>query len=247
MRAMTAGLAIIAMAMGAQMWMMVGKAKRAQAPSPTGLAEPSANRTLDTLGAIPLSAPSSAQKTVEGREGGGGSPSPFPLDTSGLDLKGVFVNMFDKRKSIAIIGSKGQRDLILKRGDSARQGVMVDEIFADHVVFRGIAGDTLSLALANFIKDAVIFEGRAPMTESLADIENPMGSTAFDPMAPPPGMAGDVIGDGGKDSGPIKFMPTPQMPVEGSHMAAPTVGGSEAARSVSGEMNAAGRMPMEGR
>lgn len=228
------------------MWQTVSKAKRAQAPSPTGLTEPAANRTLDALGAIPLSAPSPAQKAVDGREGEGANPSPHSLDTSGLDLKGVFVNMFDKRKSIAIIGSKGKRDLILKRGDSAKEGVMVDDIFSDHVVFRVINGETRSLALSNFIKDTVIIEGNAPITESLSDLENPMGFPVFDPTSPGPGMPGDVAGDGGRDPGPIKFMPTPQMPVTGnggSQMAAPMAGGSEAAKSVSGEMNAAGRMP----
>lgn len=255
LRAMTAGFAILAVAMGAQMWLMVGKTKRAQAPLSAGLAAPVADRTLDALGAIPLSAPSTAQKAVNGRDGvgGGANLSPPPLDTSGLDLKGVFVNMFDKRKSIAIIGSKGKRDLILKRGDSAKEGVMVDDIFPDHVVFRGVVGDTQSLALSNFVRDAVILGGNspmAPMTESLSDIENPMGTPIFDPMSPGPGMAGDVMGDGGANPGPMKYMPTPQMPMTangGSQMAAPMPGGSEAAKAVSEEMNAAGRMTGEGK
>jgi len=251
LQAITAGLAILAVAMGAQMWVMVGKTKRAQAPLSAGLAEPVADRTLDALGAIPFSAPSPAQKAVNG--GGRANLSSPALDTSGLDLKGVFVNMFDKRKSIAIIGSKGKRDLILKRGDPAKEGVMVDDIFPDHVVFRGVAGDTRSLALSNFVRDAVIFGGNSPMEptmESLSDIENPMGTPVFDPASPDPGMAGDVMGDAGADPGPMEHMPTPQMPMtgnDGSQMAAPMVGGSDAAKALSEEMNAAGHMPGEGK
>ena len=247
MRAITAGLAILAVAMGAQMLLMVGKMKRAQAPLSAGLAEPVADRTLDALGAIPFSAPSPAQKAVDGEEDGGANPSPPSLDISGLDLKGVFVNMFDKRKSITIIGSKGNRDLILKRGDSAKEGVMVDDIFPDHVVFRGVAGDTQSLALSNFVKDAVIFGGNspmAPMMESLTDTENPMDAPIFDDAPPNTGMDGDGMGTA--DPGPVKYMPTPQMPMTangGSQMGQ----GSETAKAVTETMSAAGRIPRKGK
>jgi hypothetical protein len=250
LRLMTAGFAVLVLAMGANMWLMVGKAKRSQAPLSAVVPGPAVDRTLDALGAIPFSAPSSSHRPVNGPDGvEGGRKPPPPLDTTGLELKGVFVNIFDKRKSIAIIGSKGNRDIIMKDGDSAKEGVMLEEIFPDHVVFRGIAGDTQSMALANFVKNTVIFGGNTPMTESLSDIENPMGVPMFDPLVPDPSMAGDVTGDGGADPGPVRYMPTPQMPTAangGAPMAAPMVGGSETARTISGEMNAVGRTPREG-
>lgn len=172
------------------------------------------------------------------------------MDVSGLDLKGVFVNMFDKDKSIVIVSAKGSRDLILKRGDSAKIGVMVNEIFPDHVVFRGLAGDKTSLTLATFVKDAMIFGGHeGGMTESLADSEDPMGPPLFDPTSPGPGMAGDVMGNGGIETGPVRYMPTPKMPEfqPGEEpMAAPMVPGSAAAMAISNEMNAAGRISQRG-
>lgn len=249
LRAVTAGLAILVVATGVRVGLVVSGAKSKQAPSSTSPTTHVANVALDALGAIPLSSPPVVPKS-DAETNPPPPPPPPPLDISGLDLKGVFVNMFDKRKSIAIIGLKGRNDLILKRGDVARNGVMVDEIYPDHVVFRGFSGDTKSLVLTDFIKEAVIVGGHAPLAESLANFaEEDMELQTFDPTSPGPGMAGDVDGDGGMDLGVVKYMPIPQMPTAGkggSQMAAPTVAGSEAARAVSREMNAAGRPAVEG-
>ncbi len=248
LRAVTAGLAILVVATGVRVGLVVSGAKSKQAPSSASTTTHVANVALDALGAIPLSSPPMVPKS-DAETNPPPPPPPPPLDISGLDLKGVFVNMFDKRKSIAIIGLKGRNDLILKRGDVARNGVMVDEIYPDHVVFRGFAGDTKSLVLTDFIKEAVIVGGHAPLAESLADFEDDMGPQTLDPTSPGPGVAGDVDGDGGMDLGVIKYMPIPKMPTAdkgGSQMAAPTVAGSEAARAVSREMNAASHIAVEG-
>lgn len=242
LRVITAGMALLALFTAAQMGLMVSKVKRGQVSSSASPAGNMAKTPLPTLGAIPFSAPPVIQKT-ENKEA---APPPPPLDTSGLDLKGVFVNMFDKKKSIAIVGAKGSRDLILKLGDSAKNGVALDEIFADHVVFRGVAGDKRSLLLANFVKGAVILGEFEALTESLADSEDPMGQPVFDPTAPGPGMAGDVMGNGGIETGPVKYMPIPQMQTTQSGeftMAAPMVTGSATATAISEQMNATGRTP----
>lgn len=249
--AMTAGLAILVAVTGTRVGLIVSKAKRGQIPSSASPAKAVTNTPLDALGAILLSAPSLAQQATEKRGAEVGKSAPPPLDISGLDLKGVFVNMFNRGKSIAIIGSKGKKDIILKCGDvtNATDGVMLEEIYPDHVVFRGLAGDRRSISLTNFIKEAVIFGRQAVMTESLADIEDPMGAPIYDPTSPGPGMAGDVSGNGGMETGPVKFMPIPKMPTvqkDGSRMAAPVGHGSETAISVSNEMNAAGQMGAEG-
>lgn len=243
LRVITAGLAILALFTAAQMGLMVSKVKRGQLSSSASPAGNVAKTALPTLGAIPFSAPPVIQKT---ENTDAAPPPPPPLDTSGLDLKGVFVNMFDKNKSIAIVGAKGARDLILKLGDSAKNGVALDEIFPDRVVFRGVAGDKRSLVLTNFVKGAVILGDFEPLTESLADSEDPMGQPVFDPTSPGPGMAGDVMGNGGVETGPIKYMPIPQMQTTQSGefvTAAPMVAGSATAAAISEEMNAAGRMP----
>lgn len=247
LRVITAGLALLALFTAARMVLMLSKVRRGEVSAPAVPAKGAAKTALDSLGAIPFSAPPSSQKTEDQKAGE--TPPPPPLDTSGLDLKGVFVNMFDKRKSVAIVGAKGMRDLILKTGDSAKNGVALDEIFADHVVFRGVAGDRKSLALANFVKGAVILGEFEALTESLADSEDPMGQPVFDPTSPGPGMAGDVMGNGGIETGPVKYMPIPQMQTTQSGeftTAAPMVTGSATAVAISEQMNAPGRTPAGG-
>lgn len=249
LRLTTAGLALLVVAAVARMAPLVMKPKAgpetvlAEKPKPLG------KTGAGLMGSLPLSASPPAPAGSSG-SGVTAPPPPPPLDITGLNLKGVFVNIFDKRRSLVIISQKGGKDLILKRGDMARQGVMVDEVSPDHVVFKGINGDTKSIHLSDFVKDTVIMgAGMQGMPTSIADMEDPMGAPLYDPTSPGPGMPGDIAGDGGMDSGPVKYMPIPTMPgaQHGGGAAALAVPGSGAERDISRQMNAAQKLAEQGR
>lgn len=241
LRVTTAALAVLALLTGYRFAVMLtGGLNKENQPQP-GHVKPFPVGALDSIWAIPLSAPPvSPAKPLSAQASGAKAPPSF--NTAGLELKGVFVNIFDKRKSIAIISDKGKDDLILKRGDIAREGTMVDEILVDRVVLRGIMGETATLALTDFVKEAIIVGADTP-SMSLAEAEDPMGPPIYDPTSPGPGMPGDVADELGKPRAPVMYMPIPPMPgrmKEGTPGVSPMTM-DPAAAAISEQMNAVGR------
>jgi len=153
-------------------------------------------------------------------------------------LKGVFVNVKNRERSMAIVERGEEEMLVVRKGDSIIQGAVVQDIYPDRLSV-ALVGDKPG-SISRYLNLPPVTEGEftAVQEASLADNENIMGTSIYDPSLLKAGSPEDIFG-ANYEQLPVIAMPIPAMPV------APAAQGPGASR-VAREMAAAAQRAKKG-
>lgn len=126
-------------------------------------------------------------------------------------LKGVFLNAKNRDRSMAIVERGEEETLVVRKGDSIIQGAVVRDIYPDRVSV-ALLGDKPG-SVSRYLNLPPVTEGEfaAVQEASLAENENIMGTSIYDPSLLKAGSPEDIFG-ANYEQLPVVAMPVPAMP-----------------------------------